>query len=620
MARRAVAWFRNDLRIKDNELLHHAKLRNSEELIALYCVDPRHYEKSIWGEQNRTCEHRSRFLAESVEALDKSLKSVGSSLLVVDGRPEDVIPKLMKNGDVLAFQNEDAHEEREVEEAVLQALEPGVSVVRHSGFTLRHPDDLGWNPAVWLPLPFGKFYHETCSVVMPRKLLPDIEVGALPKSPKNLSTVIPGTLCTVPAATNALATLMGFGMKSGSRWQQSVTADFVWKGGEDEALKRLQEYCSEKGLGGYHRTRNQLQGSMSFSHLSAWLAAGCISARTIYWRAMKFEQENKAKSKEKHFDHVQKFLFQLCWRDYFHFYCQHFGKRIFYLTGPARRTRPWQRNAEIEAKWKEGRTGVPLVDALMRELATTGYMANRGRYIVASYLVFFLNIDWRVGADWFESQLIDHDVCINYGEWASMANVAVDLGEKYPLGLKGRGPTGGRHQGARGGGGDPWAKGVSLGDAIFDPFEQAAHYDRDESYVRKWLPELKSVPPGLAHRPVSAVQGYPAPLAVEPNQLTRARNTSMQASVKKAARPKTRWDDKPAASSTDGARQLLEKTQSTSQERVQTETSLDVAPVQASSSECSERSGRPVRRWRPKFPCQSASGSTYYPSDQMAGS
>eukprot|EP00913_Durusdinium_trenchii_P003332 g3086.t1 len=119
----------------------------------------------------------------------------------------------------------------------------------------------------------------------------------------------------------------------------------------------------------------------------------------------------------------------------------------------------------------------------MRELAATGFMANRG-YIAASYLVFYLNIDWRVGADWFESLLLDHDVCSNYGEWASMANVAVDLGDWRADGC---------------GGGDPWAKGVNIGDAIFDPFEQAQHYDRDESYVRRWLPELHGHPAGSIH-------------------------------------------------------------------------------------------------------------------------
>jgi len=101
-----------------------------------------------------------------------------------------------------------------------------------------------------------------------------------------------------------------------------------------------------------------------------------------------------------------------------------------------------------------------------------------------------------------------------------MANVAVDLGEKYPLGLKGRGPTGGRKAGAKGGGGDPWAKGVDLGDAVFDPFEQARHYDRDESYVRRWLPEVSELPAGSIHTG-GAVKGYLPPVATEAMRLGR---------------------------------------------------------------------------------------------------
>jgi len=266
------------------------------------------------------------------------------------------------------------------------------------------------------------------------------------------------------------------------------------------------------------------------------MAVGCLSPRSVYWRAVQFEHEN-GKDNDRRFDHVQKFIFQLCWRDYFHFYCAHFGRRVFFLSGPARRARSWRRDAAVEQSWKQGRTGVPLVDALMRELAATGFMANRGRYIVASYLIHYLNIDWRVGADWFESLLLDHDVCSNYGEWASMANIAVDLGDKYPLGLKGRGPTGGRRPGARGGGGDPWARGVELGDSIFDPFEQARQYDRDESYVRRWVPELRSVPVGSIHGQPRGPSGYPTPAAVEPVLLSR-RSIRPAAPDAKEAQPK----------------------------------------------------------------------------------
>ena len=161
----------------------------------------------------------------------------------------------------------------------------------------------------------------------------------------------------------------------------------------------------------------------------------------------------------------------------------------------------------------------------MRELLSTGFMANRGRYIVASYLVHYLGIDWRVGADWFEALLLDHDVCSNYGEWASMAAVAAAPTQGQPLGLKGRGPTAKSSQGAQGSGGNPWAKGKTIGAAVFDPWEQAAQYDRTEAYVRHWVSELRYVPAGCAHWPhdmdpegraATNSSAYPSPMATKP--------------------------------------------------------------------------------------------------------
>lgn len=510
MVRRAIAWLRNDLRLRDNEIFHGEAVRNAAELLVVYCIDPRHYERSSWGDHRRCGVHRSQLTAESLEALDQSLEKIGSKLHLALGQPEEVLPRLLAPGSVLLYQAEDTHDEQQVEEAVRAALPHGVDVRCHFGQTLRHRDDLGFDLKEWLPLPFGKFYHETCNQVHPRRELRAPGHGELPPVPKIDANA--AEILAVRPETSSILEAMGFKERAES------TGDFHWKGGEDQALEQLESYCSKSGLGCYQQTRNQLHVQCT-SRLSPWMAIGCLSPRTVFWRAERFEREN-GKDQDRRFDHVQKFIFQLCWRDYFRFYCAHFGRMVFFPSGPARRWRPWKRNAEVEQRWKEGRTGVPLVDALMRELSETGFMANRGRYIVASYLVFYLNIDWRVGADWFESLLLDHDVCSNYGEWASMANVAVDLGEKYPLGLKGRGPTGGRKPGAKGGGGDPWAKGVDLGDAIFDPFEQARHYDRDESYVRRWLPELSALPAGSIHTG-GAVKSYLPPLATEAAKLGR---------------------------------------------------------------------------------------------------
>merc|ERR1719401_2525882 len=162
----------------------------------------------------------------------------------------------------------------------------------------------------------------------------------------------------------------------------------VWKGGEKAALARMEEYMQSSGLGTYMRTRNQIQGANNSSKLSPWLANGCLSPRTLYWRAKEFEGSQHGKKDG--FDHVYKFVFELNWRDYFRFYCAHFGKLVFFVGGPAKSKNIWRRDPVAESRWKTGCTGVPLVDALMRELTATGYMANRGRYIVACYLVHYL--------------------------------------------------------------------------------------------------------------------------------------------------------------------------------------------------------------------------------------
>ena len=133
MTRRAILWFRNDLRLRDNQLFNYKQVCQAKELLAVYCIDPRHFVKSTWGEHPRIAPHRLRFLAESLEDLDQSLQRLGSKLWVVSGQPEDVLPSLLGPGDALAFQREDTTEEQAVEAAVLERLPQGISALRHLG-------------------------------------------------------------------------------------------------------------------------------------------------------------------------------------------------------------------------------------------------------------------------------------------------------------------------------------------------------------------------------------------------------------------------------------------------------------------------------------------------------
>ena len=162
------------------------------------------------------------------------------------------------------------------------------------------------------------------------------------------------------------------------------------------------------------------------SKFSPWLSAGCLSPRLVHAEVRRYEGERVA-SKETYW-----MIFELTVRDYFRFYASTHGSKIFKLWGPKGQTsrkpgsKPWTQDLELFERWRLGTTGNLMIDANMRELLLTGWMSNRGRQIVASYLTRDLNLDWRLGAMWFESILLDHDVCANWGNWTYGAGVGAD--------------------------------------------------------------------------------------------------------------------------------------------------------------------------------------------------
>jgi deoxyribodipyrimidine photo-lyase len=182
------------------------------------------------------------------------------------------------------------------------------------------------------------------------------------------------------------------------------------------------------------------------SKFSPWLAHGCISARAIYHEVEKYEEEVE-KNKSTYW-----LKFELLWRDFFKFTAMRYGSKIFFPEGIKEESRTWKYNPKTVRKWIEGETGDEFVDANMKELKLTGFMSNRGRQNVASYLVHRLNQDWRAGAAWFESMLIDYDVTSNYGNWIYAAGV----------------------------GNDPR-------DRVFNTKRQADMYDKDGAFRNLWL-------------------------------------------------------------------------------------------------------------------------------------
>nr|QDO16307.1 cryptochrome DASH [Lingulodinium polyedra] len=209
----------------------------------------------------------------------------------------------------------------------------------------------------------------------------------------------------------------------------------------------------------YFGLRNGMLGEDYSTKLSAHLAHGCISPRRIYHEIRRYEQERTANKS------TYWVVFELAWRDFFRFFTLKHGNRIFQAGGTVRAAGAWRRDADALRRWKEGRTGWPLVDANMRELASTGFMSNRGRQNVASILALDFGLDWRAGADHFESLLVDYDVSSNWGNWVAAAGL-----------------TGGRVN-------------------KFNVVKQGFDYDPDGEYVRTWIQELRNVEGSTALEP-----------------------------------------------------------------------------------------------------------------------
>merc|ERR1712146_497896 len=208
-------------------------------------------------------------------------------------------------------------------------------------------------------------------------------------------------------------------------------------------------------------TRNGLVGGDYSSKFSPWLAHGNLTARWIYHEVKRYEQERTENTS------TYCLIFELLWRDYFRFVALQHGTAIFKPGGVQHKDVPCRHSpADFEA-WQNGQTGFPFVDANMRELAKTGFMSNRGRQNVASFLTKDLQIDWRLGAEWFETLLLDHDPCSNYGNWNYAAGVGND-------------PRQGRH---------------------FNVIKQAKTYDPTAEYVHLWVPELRGLDAPQAHVP-----------------------------------------------------------------------------------------------------------------------
>jgi deoxyribodipyrimidine photo-lyase len=400
--RTIVVWFKTDLRLHDNETLVKA-IAQSDAIIPVYCFDESHFTKSEF-EFQKTGNFRAQFLLESLIDLDNNLRELGSGLVVVKGKPEVEIPKIVSQykANKVVAKREVAFEERQTESKVQEALfKLKCEFQTFSTSTLYHAEDLPFSIKD-IPDVFTNFRKKTEKDAIIRA---SFESPIQIKSPSVEPTIFP--------------TMEELGLNF---QQKDPRAAILFKGGESKAIERLNHYFFETNcISNYKETRNGLIGEDYSSKFSAWLALGCISPRYIYQELKKYETEFGAN------DSTYWLVFELLWRDYFRFMMKKHQSKFFQSAGiKNNNTRKMNYDTQKLQDWIEGTTGIDFVDANMIELKLTGFMSNRGRQNVASYLCNDLKLDWRLGAAYFEQQLIDYDVCSNWGNWAYLAAVGND--------------------------------------------------------------------------------------------------------------------------------------------------------------------------------------------------
>jgi len=439
---RGIHWFRNDLRMQDNTALFEL-LSRAEQWLPVFVLDPRLLRPTP----------RARFFLDALSRLGSELAGRGIPLLVREGRPEELLPKLLREaGAALLSFNENAtpFARRRDAEVCRRVEKDGVRVLARRDDVIFRAGEIqsqqGRPYAVYTPYrnAWWKRWREE-----PR----------LPRRSPNLPPPIPGY------RADAIPEAESFGAKD----VDLPTA------GEDAARRRLASFL-DKGAQHYHEQRD-LPAIDGTSRLSPYLRSGAISVRQCFERAEEARAEDPRLGKG-----VGKWLDELLWREFYAAILEEHPRvqRESYRTEYDRLV--WNDDADGFRAWCEGRTGYPIVDAGMRQLRATGWMHNRVRMIVASFLTKDLLIDWREGERFFYEWLVDGDPASNNGGWQWAASTGTDA--------------------------QPYFR-------IFNPVSQGKRWDPDGSYVRRWVPELADLPDACVHSPWetgSLFCDYPPPV------------------------------------------------------------------------------------------------------------
>jgi deoxyribodipyrimidine photo-lyase len=445
---RWVHWFRNDLRLRDNRALAEAA-RRADELFALFVFDERLLRSPATGAP------RVRFLLDCLTRLAADLDERGIPLLVRRGDPRREVPRALAqlsaqgvgwNRDTAPFaRRRDAAVARAARAAGVRVLECKDRVVFEAGEVRTRA---GGAYGVYTP------YRRAWRARLEQDPQPPRPAPRLPAPRQKLA----------PEALPDAAAL-GFGGDAAE----------LPTGGERAARRRLRSFLAGP-VARYaeDRDRPAVDGT---SRLSPHLRFGTISVRECVAAAREAAAAEPGLARG-----AQKWLDELVWREFYAGILEQEPRVLREAWRAPLRDVEWDDDDEAFAAWCQGRTGHPLVDAAMRQLAATGWVHNRARMVAASFLAKDLLIDWRRGERWFFQRLVDGDPASNNGGWQWSAGTGTDAAPYF---------------------------------RVLNPVAQGERHDPAGAYVRRFVPELAGLPDRLLHRPWEApraVPGYPAPI------------------------------------------------------------------------------------------------------------
>lgn len=444
MAQRALHWFRNDLRLADNPAL--AAAAQAGPVLCLYILDTSSDRRPLGG--------ASRWwLSRSLDALGKALAQKGGRLVLMEGDPAQLIPRIAKDAGIeqvswnRRYEAEGIALDRKLKE---QLGANGISVRSFNSHLLNEP----WQVTTTTGQPmkvFTPYWRAARQKGEPEAPIPAparIEALALPGSLEALAVSLPD-LGLEPRKPD---------------WAGGMRAE--WAPGEAGASERLHDFLTG-ALAGYAENRDRPDRE-STSRLSPHLRFGEIGPRQIWHALHHARATGEAVGSERD---AEKFLSEIGWREFSHHLLFHNPELATRNYDERFDTFPWQPDETALRLWQRGQTGIPLVDAGMRELWATGYMHNRVRMVVASFLIKHLLQDWRAGEAWFWDTLVDADPANNATSWQWVAGSGADASPYF---------------------------------RIFNPVTQGETHDPRGSYVRRWVPELAGLADDDIHQPWKA--------------------------------------------------------------------------------------------------------------------